>query len=164
LIGTLPRIGDDGSGREDTRSSVIVSADEAAMNRENRLQALLSQLRKQSKSSEDSSARRVARRVLDGAFVALFEQGSSFLQTEKHYREAITTLKLATEINPDRPGPFFYLAWAYAASGDKKKSVQALSTAIDKGFSDLTAISNNKAFDPIRNDPQYQQIVGKLKK
>jgi len=39
-----------------------------------------------------------------------------------------------------------------------------LSTAIDKGFSDLTAISNNKAFDTIRNDPQYQQLVGKLKK
>src|SRR5947199_6138887 len=164
LIGALPRNGDDGSGREDTRSSVIASADEEAMNRQNRLQALLSQLRKQSNASEDSSARRVARRVLDGAFVALFEQGSSFLQTEKHYREAITTFKLATEVNPDRPGPFFYLAWAYAASGDKKKSVQALSTAIDKGFSDLTAISNNKAFDPIRNDPQYQQIVGKLKK
>jgi len=42
--------------------------------------------------------------------------------------------------------------------------LQALSTAIDKGFSDLAAIGNNKAFDPIRDDPQYQQIVGKLKK
>src|SRR5213596_1342925 len=92
-----------------------------------------------------------------------FEQGSSFLQTEKHYREAIQTFKLATEINPDRPGSFFYLAWAYAASGDKKKSLQALSSAIDKGFSDLTAISNNKAFDPIRNNPQYQQIRWQVK-
>src|SRR5256886_13486034 len=53
---------------------------------------------------EDSSNRRVARRVLDGIFIPLFEQGSSFLQTEKHYREAITTVKLATEVNPDRPG------------------------------------------------------------
>jgi len=64
----------------------------------------------------------------------------------------------------DRRGSFSYLAWAYAASGDKKQSLQSLSTAIDKGFSDLVAISNNKAFDAIRNDPQYQQIVGKLKK
>ena len=102
--------------------------------------------------------------MLDGIFISLFEQGSSLLQTEKHYREAITTFKLATEINPDRPGSFFYLAWTYTASGNKKKSLQALSTAIDKGFSDLAAIGNNKAFDPIRNDPQYQQIVGKLKK
>jgi len=70
---------------------------------------------------------------------------------------------LATEINPDRPGSFFYLAWAYAASGDKKRSLEALSAAIDKGFSDLAAISNNKAFDAIRTDPQYQQIVGRLK-
>ena len=94
---------------------------------------MLSQLRKQSKADEDSSNRRVARRVLDGIFISLSERGSSLLQTEPRYREAITTFKLATEINPDRPGPWFYLAWAYAASGDKKKSLQTLSTAIDKG-------------------------------
>jgi tetratricopeptide (TPR) repeat protein len=121
-------------------------------------------LRIQSKAGEDSSNRRIARRVLDSVFISLFEQGSSLLQTEKHNLEAIETFKLATEINPERPGSFFYLAWAYGASGDKKKSLQALSTAIEKGFSDLAAISNNKAFDPIRNAPQYQQIIGRLKK
>jgi len=162
IAGRQERNGDDASNHRDNRASGTTN-DEETLDRESRAQALLSKLRTQSRAGEDSSNRRVARRVLDGIFISLFEQGSSFLQTEKHYREAIATFKLATEINPDRPGPFFYLAWAYAANGDKKKSLQALSTAIDKGFSDLAAIGNNNAFDPIRNDPQYQQIVERLK-
>jgi hypothetical protein len=71
---------------------------------------------------------------------------------------------LATEVNPDRPGAFFYLAWAYAATGDKKKSLQSLDTAIEKGFSDSAMIIANKAFDSLRNDPEYQRIMATLKK
>ncbi|HEY0726185.1 MAG TPA: hypothetical protein VGD41_19845, partial [Pyrinomonadaceae bacterium] len=59
---------------------------------------------------------------------------------------------------------YFYLAWAYAAEGNKKKSLQLLNTAVEKGFSDAGMITTNKAFDSIRNDPEYQQIMAKLKK
>jgi predicted esterase len=127
-----------------------------------RLQAILSDLQKQSKAPEDSSQRRVARRVMDGLFIGLVEQGMSLLQTEKNYSESIKRFKLATEVNPDRAGAFFYLAWAYAANRDKKKSLQFLNTAVDKGFSDTAMIMANKVFDSIRNDPEYQQIMAKL--
>jgi len=130
----------------------------------NLLQKILNDLRKQSKESEDSSQRRVARRVLDGLFIGLVEQGIGLLQTEKNYAESIKPLKLATEVNPDRPGAFFYLAWAYAANRDKKKSLQSLNTAVEKGFSDTALIMANKAFDSLRNDPEYQQIMTRLKK
>jgi predicted Zn-dependent protease len=93
----------------------------------------------------------------------LVEQGRSLLQTEKNYSESIKRLKLATEINPDRAGPFFYLASAYAGSGDRKKSLQFLNKAVEKGFSDAALITANKAFDSIRNEPEYQQIMARLK-
>src|SRR5689334_5485591 len=128
------------------------------------LPKILNDLRKQSKASEDSSQRRVARRVLDGLFVGLIEQGIGLLQTEKNYSESIKPFKLATEVNPDRPGAFFYLAWAYAANRDKKKSLQSLNTAVEKGFSDAAMITANKAFDSLRNDPEYQQIMARLRK
>jgi tetratricopeptide (TPR) repeat protein len=128
----------------------------------NLLPKILNDLRKQSKAAEDSTQRRVARRVLDGLFVGLFEQGISLLQTEKNYSQAINRFKMATEVNPDRPGAFFYLAWAYAANRDKKKSLQFLSTAVEKGFSDAAMITANKAFDSIRNEPEYQQIMARL--
>ncbi len=130
----------------------------------NLLPKILNDLRRQSKASEDSTQRRIARRVLDGLFVGLVEQGIGLLQTEKNYSESIKPLKLATEVNPDRPGPFFYLAWAYAANRDKKKSLQSLNTAVEKGFSDAAMIIANKAFDSIRNDPEYQQIMARVKK
>jgi predicted esterase len=126
--------------------------------------ARLSDLRKQSKAPEDSTQRRVARRVLDGLFVGLVEEGITLLQTKKNYFESIKRLKSATEINPDRPGAYFYLAWAYAANRDKKKSLQSLNTAVEKGFSDTSMITANKAFDSFRNEPEYQQIMARLRK
>ena len=128
-----------------------------------RLHGLLADLRKQSNRDEDTGDRRVARRVLEGLFIGLFEQGTSLLQTQKRYDEAARTFKLATDISPERAGAFFYLAWAHAVNGDKKKSLQALQAAVDKGFSDLAAIADNKAFDSVRNDPQYQQVIQTLK-
>src|SRR5689334_3225671 len=130
----------------------------------NLLPKILNDLRKQSKALEDSSQRRVARRVLDGLFVGLIEQGTNLLETEKNYSESIKRFKLATEVNPDRPGAFFYLAWAYAANCEKKKSLQYLNTAVEKGFSDAAMITASKAFDLVRNDPEYQQIMSRLKK
>ena len=129
----------------------------------NLLPKILNDLRKQSKESEDSTQRRIARRVLDGLFVGLIERGISLLQTEKNYSESIKPLKLATEVNPDRAGAFFYLAWAYAGNRDKKKSLQSLNTAVQKGFSDSALITANKAFDSLRNEPEFQQIIAQLK-
>jgi tetratricopeptide (TPR) repeat protein len=94
----------------------------------------------------------------------MIEQGISLLQTEKKYSESIKRFQVAAEINPDRAGTFFYLAWAYAANRDKKKALQLLNQAVEKGFSDAATITANKAFDFIRNDPEYQQIMARLTK
>jgi tetratricopeptide (TPR) repeat protein len=139
-----------------------INQSEEAFDSGNLLSRILSDLRKQSKAPDDSTQRRVARRVLDGLFIGLIELGRNLLQTEKNYSESIKLLKLATEVNPDRPGAFFYLAWAYAANRDKKKSLQSLNTAVEKGFSDAAMIKTNKAFDSLRNDPEYQQIMARL--
>ena len=84
---------------------------------------------------------------------ALFERGIELLETRKDYAEAIKTFRLATEVTPDRAGAFYYLAWAHAANGDKKKALENLRTAANKGFADAAAISNNQAFDGIKADP-----------
>jgi predicted esterase len=130
----------------------------------NLLPKILNDLRKQSKAAEDSTERRVARRVLDGLFVGLIEEGINLLQTKQNYSESIKRFVLATEVNPDRPGAYFYLASAYAANRDKKRALQFLNTAVEKGFSDAAMITTNKAFDSIRNEPEYQQIMARLGK
>jgi predicted esterase len=128
-----------------------------------RLKTLLTDLRRQSKAEADSATRRVARRVLSGQYVGLSERGSNALQTLKRYDEAVRLYTLATEVDPDRPGAFYNLAWAYNAKGDKKKALKALQTAVDKGFKDHAAISANSAFDSLRNDPTYLQLIEKMR-
>jgi tetratricopeptide (TPR) repeat protein len=145
-------------------SGASINQSEEGFDTANLLPKILNDLQKQSKASDDSAQRRVARRVLDSLFIGLMEQGMSLLQTEKNYSESIKRFKLATEVKPDRPGAFFYLAWAYAANRDKKKSLQSLNTAVEKGFSDTAMITANKAFDSMRNDPEYQQIMARLRK
>jgi tetratricopeptide (TPR) repeat protein len=128
-----------------------------------RLKTLVNELRRQSKSEVDSGTRRVARRVLSGQYVGLIERGSNSLQSLKRYDEAARLFTLATEIDPDRAGAFYNLAWAYNAKGDKKKALKALQTAVDKGFKDHAGISANSAFDSLRNDPTYLQLIEKMR-
>jgi tetratricopeptide (TPR) repeat protein len=128
-----------------------------------RFKTLLNDLRRQSKAVEDSAARRIARRVLSGQYVGLIERASNSLQTLKRYDEAVRLYTFATEVDPDRSGAFYSLALAYGAKGEKKKSLKALETAVDKGFKDHAAVSANSAFDSIRNDPAYLQLIEKMR-
>lgn len=123
-----------------------------------RLKALLSQLHKSAADEKDSSERRLARRLTESLFVVFSEQGRE-LQSEKRYDEAIRKLKLAAEILPDRAGVLVTLAAAYSLQGDKKKALQSLKTAIEKGYKDQAAIINNRAFDSIRNEALYLQLI-----
>lgn len=137
--------------------------DDVSLDPEARLRALLGDLSRQMKGEQDTATRRIARRVLEGQYVGLFERGMPLLQNQKRYEEAVRVFTLATEVAPERAGGFYYLAWAYSAKGDKKKSLKALQSAVDKGFSDVAGLESNKAFDPLRSDPLYQKIVSALK-
>ncbi|HKP37970.1 MAG TPA: tetratricopeptide repeat protein [Pyrinomonadaceae bacterium] len=149
----------DSSKRQEDRDSQNNSQPDSGADASVRLRSLLSNLRKESEGADDSGNRRVARRVLSGIMVGLFERGTDLLEARKQYPEAIKTFQLLTEVHPDRAGGFYYLAWAYAANGDKKRALESLRTAASKGFSDLAAISDNKAFDPLIADPQFQSIL-----
>jgi len=143
-------------------TQLLAQPGNAEVEQENQLRSLLSSLRDDSKAANDSSSRRVARRVLEGMMIGLFERGVDQLQRQKHYADAIRSFATATQINPDRPGAFYYLASAYALNGDKKKALQALQTAIQKGFADREAIVTNAAFESLRNDPAYVEMIQEL--
>jgi predicted esterase len=161
LIGLLAAA-DRATLREEQPDRNATAADESP-DASFRLQTLLSELRRQSKAEQDSATRRVARRVLSGQYVGLSERASNALQTLKRYEEAARLYTLATEIDPDRPGAFYSLSWAYAAKGDKKKALKALQTAVDKGFKDYVAVTANSAFESLRNDPVYLQLIEKMR-
>jgi predicted esterase len=146
---------DQASPQTDPRSET--AGDEP--NSEAQLKSLLSDLRKQTAKTEDTGERRVARRVLNGTYILLFERGNDLLQNQKRFAAAARAFELAGEVNPDRAGVFYYAAWAHAADGNKKKALRALHTATEKGFSDLATLTNNHAFDSLRSDAEFEAIV-----
>jgi predicted esterase len=161
LIGLLGA--SDRAGLRDQNSDRNATAADESPDASFRLKTLLNELRRQDKAEEDSATRRVARRVLSGQYAGLSERGSNALQALKRYDEAVRLYTLASEIDPDRPGAFYNLAWAYNAKGDKKKALKALQAAVEKGFKDHAAISANSAFDSLRNDPTYLQLIEKMR-
>jgi predicted esterase len=147
----------------DQRALESARANDEGFDANTRLHTILTKLNREAKAEPDSAIRRVARRVLDGQYIGLVERGQPILQSGKNYEEAVRIFTLASEVAPERAGAFYYLAWACNGRGDKKKSLRALQTAVDKGFSDAAALANNKAFDSIRDDPQYQRIISTMK-
>ena len=153
-----------GKGRDNNQSPERnTQANDEGFDDRTRLQGIMAELRRQAVAEPDSATRRVARRVISGQYIGLVERGSNALQNQKRFDDAVWFFSMATEVDPERAGAFYNLAWAYGAKGDKKKSLKALQTAVDKGFSDAAALAANKAFDSLRDDPQYQKIISSLK-
>jgi dienelactone hydrolase len=130
---------------------------------DNRFREMITTLQQSAKGTRDIGDRRIARRVLEGLYVQRIEQGIDQLQRQNRYVEAALEFEIAAEIAPDRPGALFYLATAYALEGQKKNSLKALKRAVEKGFSDLTTILSTSAFDALREEPMYQEIIRSLR-
>jgi len=161
---TLSRSG--GSGAPDPRGNA--SNDRGGLDNDlntssasGNLRSIFSDLRKDANSPGDTSERRVARRVTSGLYVGFIERGINQLETQKHYAVAARLFQLATEVSPERAGAFYYLAVAYASNSEKKKSLAALKTALEKGFTDVDTIKTNPAFESLRNEPAYQEVIKK---
>lgn len=127
------------------------------------LKSSIASLKKQADSKEDSSERQVARRAL-GAFSANSFEGAQALMFEKNYSAAALNLEIAALVRPESAGILFSLARAHALNGNKKKALEALKNAVEKGLSDAAAIEQNEAFVGLREDPEFKRIVGELKK
>jgi hypothetical protein len=54
------------------------------------------------------------------------------------------------------------LAIAYTLAGDKEKALETLELASRKHSPSLTELNVEPAYDSIRNDPRFQQLVAKM--
>jgi predicted esterase len=129
----------------------------------NQLKQMLEDLQRSSKAVKDSGERRIARRLIAGFFVQHFEEGMNLLERQKKYRRAADSFELAIAVAPENSYARFQLACAYALAGEKRKSLQALKSAVEKGFSDPSIITGAKAFDSLRQEPEYVEIMQRLK-
>jgi dienelactone hydrolase len=127
------------------------------------LKNAIANLKKKAEAKENSGERMVARRTL-GAFSANSFEGAQALLFAKNYSAAAANLEIAALIRPESAGISFSLARAYALNGNRKKALDALKNAVEKGLTDIAAVEKNEAFIALREDAEFKKIVDELKR
>jgi predicted esterase len=127
------------------------------------LRRVLADLKKRSEAKESTPDRAVARRVLTDYFAYLYETAMS-LVNRKEYDQAASHLAIDAEAMPDNWRVLFTLASIYSLKGDKRKSIDFLKKAVEKGFSNVAELENDEAFNLLRGEAAYAKIVEALKR
>ncbi len=86
-----------------------------------------------------------------------------FTQTGNHDR-AIFVLSIAAEISPDGPWIWYEIAAAHARKGSKKKALENLRKAVEKGWTDLPSLEAEPAFAALRQDKGYRELIAEIVK
>jgi dienelactone hydrolase len=115
-------------------------------------------LQKQASDENAESDRRGARRLLALYSVTVREEAAQ-QQYSKNFRDLIDSLVLANELRPGQPQTLYQLAAAYALSGEKREAIETLKRAVEKGWDDAGEIARNPAFDSIRGERAYRQLL-----
>jgi len=105
---------------------------------------------------------RMASRVLNFMSILFSEQGTSYYGN-KLYSQAAFLFEVCTISDSENQNNYYNLARSLAAAGKTKKAVDALSSAINHGFSSRKTIESDPAFTKIRADDRYKALILKMK-
>ena len=121
----------------------------------------LAALQKQA-ASGDPEDRLSARRVMENLYVqAAFYRPTSLLAAKEPTRAALA-LEIAVLLKPDRPAPWYDLACARALSGNGSLALEALRTAVEKGFNDAAHLAADEDLRSIRERPEFRALLEKI--
>jgi pimeloyl-ACP methyl ester carboxylesterase len=117
----------------------------------------LRQVQKDAAGSEDSPARRVARRVVGGVSIGAMERVRE-LMSQKQYAEAARAAEVGVAVRPENANAWYSLAVAQAASGNTKRAIEALEQAAAKGFRNWERADAEPLLVRVRKDARYRRI------
>jgi dienelactone hydrolase len=115
------------------------------------------------KNEKNLLLKQQSRRLLEYISMTAYYSAEPLL-TRQEYSLALPYLQIQALVHPESAGVHFRIARVYALSGNKKKALTALKIAVEKGFSDAPLLENEKAFDPVREEPRFKEIVEAVKK
>jgi hypothetical protein len=75
-------------------------------------------------------------------------------------RHAISVLE---DLNNRGEADAATLVWAYLGTGDNKKALDWLEKAYSQHSDTLTTLRVEPAFDPLRNDPRFQDLLRRVR-
>jgi tetratricopeptide (TPR) repeat protein len=122
----------------------------------------LSKLQKEIKEKGASPEGMMYTRLLESISVQVAFYLPQYLLEKKDSERAITSLLVAAEIHADDPWIWYNMAVAQVQKGDKKKAIESLQMSIDRGLKNRKWIDEEKSFDVLKSDQQFQQVIAKL--
>jgi tetratricopeptide (TPR) repeat protein len=144
----------------------ILAAANPEMGREGLSQTLtelsVPELKRHMAAATDPAERLSAARLLSAVYIQTALHQPREAAERKQYDRAIFDLEIAAEIDPAMAQIPFRLAVTWAQKGDRRQALDALATAVDKGWTDLLALESERAFDPLRQSSEYKTIVSEL--
>jgi tetratricopeptide (TPR) repeat protein len=120
------------------------------------------ELKHRAAAAPDPEERLAAERLLSAVYVQAALHLPQEAAEHKQYDRAIFDLQIAGEIDPDLPQVPFRLAVTWAQKGERRKALDALALAVEKGWTDLLALESERALDPIRQSDEYRTIVAAM--
>jgi predicted esterase len=149
------------------RDKQYLAAAPKALNTTDLAQALrdlkIHELKKQ-KDSDDPATRLSARRLLN----TLMGQTSFYLPRmftgQGNHERAAFVLSVASEIAPESAEIWYELAAAHARKGTKKKALESLRKAVERGWADLPRLEGEAAFAGLRQERGYRELVAEIAK
>jgi predicted esterase len=127
------------------------------------LKGMLSDLKRKSEAKENTPERALARRVLNQYMIAAFEQSMTLIQTKNH-DAAVANLTVDSDLMPDNWRILYNLACAYCLKGDKRRAIETLAKAVQKGFANVELLERDRQLDAIREEAGFKKIAEGLKK
>ena len=107
--------------------------------------------------------RLLAQRVLSAFYLETWLTGKEHL-FRSQYKKAIANFDICAIMRPQ--APFLHYEWGrlHALRGEPTKALESLSKAVEYGFTSAQRLDEDKAFDTIRDSPEFRSLVEKLRK
>jgi len=118
----------------------------------------LASLRKMAARPKDDGERRMARRVVAGAFIRHYEAARD-ARARKDLVSAQSELEWCTRLRSDDPSVWYASAAVAAERGDRKKALRDLKTAVGLGFRDAERLKADEAFAKLRGTSDFDRLV-----
>jgi len=119
------------------------------------------ELRKKAEKRPDAAESAAIRRALSFVYAVTIESGLNLLQSNA-FPTAVLYFEAASAVQPDAPAPHFYLARAYARSGNKEKGLAALEKAVENGLHNAELLRNTSEFSVWQAEPDFQKLLERL--
>ncbi len=145
-----------------TITNAIINKQKAAGVLYQELESLMSEIRHDRETAQDSARRDALTRAMSGAFAYARESGSDD-GLKKDYLQARDLFTVAAIIRPEAAWPHYLVALVTARLGDGKLALEELRKSVDRGLEDPQLLESPD-FDRLRGSDAFKDISARMVK